>query len=74
MFPAVLSSKLEGAIARDERRKRNKKIPGVTEQGKRGGGVTGAKGGHGASEFEMLLNKYSKIDADEITVRCRTVA
>lgn len=66
MFPAVLSSKLEAAIAHEEGRKRKKKTIQV-EQGK--GEVTGGKKGDRASEFEMLLNEYSKIDADEITVR-----
>lgn len=65
MFPAVFSSKLEAAIAHEERRKRNKMIQ--AEQSK--GEVEGAEKGDRASEFEMLLNEYSKIDADEITVR-----
>ena len=68
MFPAVLSSKLEAAIAHEEGRKRKK-----ANQAQRGEeAVAGAaKNGDRASEFEMLLNEYSKIDADEITVRFR---
>lgn len=64
MFPAVVSSKLEAAIADEEERKRERV---QAEQGK--GRALGDKKGARLSEFETLLNEYSKIEADEITVR-----
>lgn len=64
MFPAVISSKLKAAIANEEERQR-KKIQ--AEQGK--GQAEGEKKGTRLSEFEILLNEYSKIEADEIAVR-----
>eukprot|EP00752_Nemacystus_decipiens_P004767 g4338.t2 len=71
MFPAVLSSKLEAAIAHEEGRKRKKMIQ--AENGREE--VTeAAKNGDRASEFEMLLNEYSKIDADEIAAIERMAA
>lgn len=69
MFPAVVSSKLEAAIAREEIRKR-KRIQ--AEKGK--GEGLGEKKGPRVSEFEMLLNEYSKIEADEIAVRASGLA
>lgn len=62
MFPAVVSIKLEAAIEIEEERKR-KRI-----QEEKGGEKAGDKKGKPASEFELLLNEYSKIEADEITV------
>lgn len=62
MFPAVLSTKLEAAIRREEERKRlaaqahSNKTNVVDNTGKR------------ASEFETLLNEYSKMEANEIAV------
>lgn len=64
LFPAVISTKLEAAIERDEERKREKRI--MAERGARPGGAE--KKGKLASEFELLLNDYSKIEADEIAV------
>ncbi|CAM9483745.1 unnamed protein product, partial [Ectocarpus fasciculatus] len=69
MFPAVVSSKLEAAIAREEIRKR-KRIQ--AEKGK--GEGLGEKKGPRVSEFEMLLNEYSKIEADEIAAIERLAA
>lgn len=63
MFPAVISSKLKAAIADEEERQR-KKIQ--AEQGK--GKAEEEKKGARLSEFEILLNEYSKIEADEIVV------
>eukprot|EP00903_Cladosiphon_okamuranus_P008160 g7859.t1 len=62
MFPAVLSSKLEAAIGHEDRCKRNNEVQAEQDKGE----VAGAEEGDRASEFEMLLNEYSKIDADEI--------
>lgn len=62
MFPAVVSTKLEAAIEREERRKRrivqaeHSSKSAVDKKGKR------------ASEFEALLNEYSKMEAAEIAV------
>lgn len=64
MFPAVISNKLEVAIEGEEARKRTE-----IEQGKRRmRGATQAKKGNISSEFELLLNEYSKIEAAEIAV------
>lgn len=63
MFPAVISTKLEAAIEREEERKRQMRL---AEQGK--GRPGGKKAGKSASEFELLLNEYSKIEAEEIAV------
>lgn len=63
MFPAVISPKLEAAIAKDEERKRKK---ARAEQGKVE--AVGSSKGARTSEFETLLNQYSKIEADEIAV------
>lgn len=65
MFPAVISSKLEAAIACEEERRR-KRIQ--AEQGIGEVETAGSKKRVRASEFEMLLNEYSKIEADEISV------
>ncbi|CAM9843940.1 unnamed protein product [Ectocarpus sp. 6 AP-2014] len=69
MFPAVVSSKLEAAIAREEIRKR-KRIQ--AEKGK--GEGLGEKKGPRVSEFEMLLNEYANIEADEIAAIERLAA
>lgn len=66
MFPAVISSKLEAAIACEEERRRRRV---QAEQGKGEVETAGSKKRVRASEFEMLLNEYSKIEADEIAVR-----
>lgn len=62
MFPAVISTKLEAAIEREEDRRRQKL------QAEKGKGRTEDKKGRSASEFEVLLNEYSKIEATEIAV------
>lgn len=64
MFPAVISSKLEAAIANEEERKR-KRVQAEHSKKK----AVGDKKGTRLSEFETLLNEYSKIEADEIAVR-----
>lgn len=62
MFPAVVSTKLEAAIEHEEERKRK------IIQAEKGKGSAREKKGTPASEFELLLNEYSKIEADEIAV------
>lgn len=64
MFPAVLSTKLEAAIQREEKRKRR----AVQAERSSNKNVADNKGKR-ASEFEALLNEYSKMEADEIAVR-----
>ncbi|CAM9215633.1 unnamed protein product, partial [Hapterophycus canaliculatus] len=71
MFPAVISSKLEAAIACEEECRR-KRIQ--AEQGKAGVETAGSKKRVRASEFEMLSNEYSKIEADEIAAIERMAA
>lgn len=63
MFPAVISTKLEAAIQYEEERKRQ------TIQAEKGKLTEGNKKGKRSSEFERLLNEYSKIEAAEIAVR-----
>lgn len=65
MFPAVVSSKLKAAIGREEESRR---LRVQAEQGM--GKVVGGREETRASEFEMLLNEYSKIEADTIKVCC----
>lgn len=63
MFPAVLSTKLEAAIQREDKRKR---LAAQAEDSTK----TNVKDNKGkrASEFETLLNEYSKMEANEIAV------
>ncbi|CAB1107987.1 unnamed protein product [Ectocarpus sp. CCAP 1310/34] len=69
MVYGVVSSKLEAAIAHEEIRKR-KRIQ--ADKGK--GEGLGEKNGPRVSEFEMLLNEYTKIEADEIAAIERLAA
>lgn len=67
MFPAVISTKLEAAIEHEEERKRQE----IEQRKNRMREEEQAKKGIPSSEFELLLNGYSKIEAEEITVRMR---
>lgn len=67
MFPAVISTKLEAAIGHEEERKRKE----LEQRKKRMGEDGQAKKGVPSSEFELLLNEYSKLEAEEIAVRMR---
>lgn len=62
MFPAVISTKLEAAIQHEEERKRDRM------RAEQGVGKAGVKQWKPPSEFELLLNEYSKIEADELAV------
>lgn len=66
MFPAVISTKLEAAIEREEERKRKEIEQGKNTIIRKG---THAKKGTQLSELELLVNDYSRIEADEIAVR-----
>ena len=63
MIPAVLSTKLEAAIQREEERKRL----AVQAERSNSKNVVDNKAKR-TSEFETLLNEYSKMEADEIAV------